>query len=407
MLEIIHSAFDLAAACAQQARWACPPNPAVGCVIVAADGQVLAQGYTQPRGQAHAEVMALRDAQARGVSVQGATVYVTLEPCSHHGRTPPCSLALVSARVAKVVVATLDPNPLVAGRGVQMLRSAGIEVEVLPQDSPPARAALELNLGFFSRMLHQVPWVRMKIAASVDGQTALPNGQSQWITGAAARADGHAWRARSCAVLTGIGTVLQDDPLLDVRLVDTPRQPHLVVVDSQLELPLDAKLWATLGKRAKPYGKFNLSKVAINSIAGRAITVYAAVENDARKQALEALGATVVYLPEAQAQPSAQGVAKHRAKVDLRAMVRDLALREINEVHVEAGYKLNGSLLRAGVVDELLVYTAPKLLGPGMGMAQLPQLAELDSAIQLDFASADLLGPDLRLLARLRGRSLL
>ena len=407
MLEIIHSAFDLAAACAQQARWACPPNPAVGCVIVAADGQVLAQGYTQPRGQAHGEVMALRDAQARGVSVQGATVYVTLEPCSHHGRTPPCSLALVSARVAKVVVATLDPNPLVAGRGVQMLRSAGIEVEVLPQDSPPARAALELNLGFFSRMLHQVPWVRMKIAASVDGQTALPNGQSQWITGAAARADGHAWRARSCAVLTGIGTVLQDDPLLDVRLVDTPRQPHLVVVDSQLELPLDAKLWATLGKRAKPYGKFNLSKVAINSIAGRAITVYAAVENDARKQALEALGATVVYLPEAQAQPSAQGVAKHRAKVDLRAMVRDLALREINEVHVEAGYKLNGSLLRAGVVDELLVYTAPKLLGPGMGMAQLPQLAELDSAIQLDFASADLLGPDLRLLARLRGRSLL
>lgn len=379
----------------------------MGCVIVAADGQVLAQGYTQPRGQAHAEVMALRDAQARGVSVQGATVYVTLEPCSHHGRTPPCSLALVSARVAKVVVATLDPNPLVAGRGVQMLRSAGIEVEVLPQDSPPARAALELNLGFFSRMLHQVPWVRMKIAASVDGQTALPNGQSQWITGAAARADGHAWRARSCAVLTGIGTVLQDDPLLDVRLVDTPRQPHLVVVDSQLELPLDAKLWATLGKRAKPYGKFNLSKVAINSIAGRAITVYAAVENDARKQALEALGATVVYLPEAQAQPSAQGVAKHRAKVDLRAMVRDLALREINEVHVEAGYKLNGSLLRAGVVDELLVYTAPKLLGPGMGMAQLPQLAELDSAIQLDFASADLLGPDLRLLARLRGRSLL
>lgn len=379
----------------------------MGCVIVAADGQVLAQGYTQPRGQAHGEVMALRDAQARGVSVQGATVYVTLEPCSHHGRTPPCSLALVSARVAKVVVATLDPNPLVAGRGVQMLRSAGIEVEVLPQDSPPARAALELNLGFFSRMLHQVPWVRMKIAASVDGQTALPNGQSQWITGAAARADGHAWRARSCAVLTGIGTVLQDDPLLDVRLVDTPRQPHLVVVDSQLELPLDAKLWATLGKRAKPYGKFNLSKVAINSIAGRAITVYAAVENDARKQALEALGATVVYLPEAQAQPSAQGVAKHRAKVDLRAMVRDLALREINEVHVEAGYKLNGSLLRAGVVDELLVYTAPKLLGPGMGMAQLPQLAELDSAIQLDFASADLLGPDLRLLARLRGRSLL
>jgi diaminohydroxyphosphoribosylaminopyrimidine deaminase / 5-amino-6-(5-phosphoribosylamino)uracil reductase len=348
--------------------------------------------------------MALRDAQARGVSVQGATVYVTLEPCSHHGRTPPCSETLVQAGIGKVVVAILDPNPLVSGRGVQILRDAGIEVEVLPHDSVPAQAARQLNLGFFSRMLRQVPWVRMKIAASLDGQTALSNGQSQWITGLAARADGHAWRARSCAVLTGIGTVLQDDPLLDVRLADTPRQPHLVVVDSKLELPLDAKLWTTLGKLEIPDGKFDLSKKAMNSIAGRAITVYAAVENYAKRKALEALGATVVYLPEAGTQAASQGAAKSAAKVDLRAMLRDLALREINEVHVEAGFKLNGSLLRSGVVDEVLLYLAPQLLGPGMGMAQLPELAALDDALQLDFTSAEVVGADLRLLARMRGR---
>jgi diaminohydroxyphosphoribosylaminopyrimidine deaminase / 5-amino-6-(5-phosphoribosylamino)uracil reductase len=367
-------------------------NPRVGCLIVDSSQHSVSQGHTQPPGLAHAEVMALRDAATKGVSVKGATAYVTLEPCSHYGRTPPCCNALIEAGIAKVVVAILDPNPLVAGRGVQMLRDAGIEVEVLPSDSPEAIASRELNIGFFSRMVRKTPWVRLKVAASLDGQTALGNGSSQWITGQAARADGHAWRARACAVLTGIGTVLQDDPLLDVRHVDTPRQPHLVIVDSQLETPLDAKLFSTLGKRAASGDAFGLSQDALNSIAGRAIFIYAAAPNDAKKQALEALGAQVIYLPDA------------HGKVDLAAMMRDLGKREINELHVEAGFKLNGSLLRAGVVDELLVYTAPKLLGPGMGMANLPALAALGDAVQLDFTSAELVGEDLRIVARVRGR---
>jgi diaminohydroxyphosphoribosylaminopyrimidine deaminase / 5-amino-6-(5-phosphoribosylamino)uracil reductase len=389
---------------ASAARLVCMPNPAVICQIVDLSDGVLGKGQTQPPCQAHAEVMALRDAAAKGHSVKGATAFVTLEPCSHYGRTPPCCNALIDAGIGKVVVAILDPNPLVSGRGVQMLRAAGIEVEVLPTDSPEAIGSRELNIGFFSRMVRKTPWVRMKVAASLDGQTALANGQSQWITGPAARADGHAWRARACAVLTGIGTVLQDDPLLDVRHVDTPRQPHLVIVDSKLETPLTAKLFTTLGKRAvapELAAKFNLSPETIDSIAGRAIYIYAAVPNAAKKAALEALGATVIYMPE-QAAASAENASN--AKVDLRAMVLDLAKREINELHVEAGFKLNGSLLKAGVVDELLLYTAPKLLGPGMGIANTPALAQLGDAVQLDFKSADLVGEDLRIVARLRGR---
>jgi diaminohydroxyphosphoribosylaminopyrimidine deaminase / 5-amino-6-(5-phosphoribosylamino)uracil reductase len=368
------------------------PNPAVGCAIKYVDTATVLQGHTQPTGQAHAEVMALRDAAAKGLSVKGATAYVTLEPCSHFGRTPPCCHALIEAGIAKVVVAILDPNPLVAGRGVQMLRDAGIVVEVLPPDSPEAIASRELNIGFFSRMVRKTPWVRLKVAASLDGQTALSNGASQWITGPVARADGHAWRARACAVLTGIGTVLQDDPLLDVRHVDTPRQPHVVIIDSHLETPLTAKLFSTLGKRAVSGERFGLSQNTIDSIAARALFIYAAARNDAKKQALEALGATVIYLPDAQ------------GKVDLAAMLLDLGQREINELHVEAGFKLNGSLLRAGLVDELLVYTAPKLLGPGMGIANTPALVALGDAVQLDFKSVDLIGEDLRTVARIRGR---
>jgi diaminohydroxyphosphoribosylaminopyrimidine deaminase / 5-amino-6-(5-phosphoribosylamino)uracil reductase len=369
------------------------PNPSVGCCVVENKQKVQAYGHTQTLGHAHAEVMALRDAAAKGISVEGATAYVTLEPCSHFGRTPPCCHALIEAGIAKVVVAILDPNPLVAGRGVQMLRNAGVQVDVLPIDSAEAIASRELNIGFFSRMIRKTPWVRMKIAASLDGQTALANGTSQWITGAEARADGHAWRARACAVLTGIGTILQDDPLLDVRHVATPRQPHLVIVDSQMDTPLNAKLWATLGKASTSAVDFGLSAEVLASIPGRSIIIYAAVQNAVKQKALEALGATVVVLPEADS-----------LKVDLRAMMLDLGQREINELHVEAGFKLNGSLIKTGVVDEMVVYTAPRLLGTGMGMANIPTLSNLTDSVQLEFKSAQMVGADLRVVARIQGR---
>jgi diaminohydroxyphosphoribosylaminopyrimidine deaminase / 5-amino-6-(5-phosphoribosylamino)uracil reductase len=342
------------------------PNPRVGCLIIECYGQTVAQGHTQQAGGPHAEIMALRDAAARGNSVEGATAYVTLEPCSHHGRTGPCCDALIAAGIKKVVVSIEDPNPLVSGQGIARLRAAGIEVEV----GPGAAESRELNIGFFSRMIRKTPWVRMKVAASLDGTTALANGQSQWITSEAARTDGHAWRARSCAVLTGIGTVLEDNPRLDVRLVETPRQPHLVVVDSRLETPLDAHLF----------------------IAGRALFIYAAAENDDKKAALEARGATVIYLPDA------------NGKVDLAAMMKDLAKREINELHVEAGSKLNGSLIRAGLVDEFLIYLAPKLLGPGQGMAEFGPLQQLSEGVELQFLSSDKVGNDLRVVARGIGR---
>ena len=342
------------------------PNPRVGCVLEDLNGLLLGQGHTKQAGGPHAEIMALRDAATRGNSVKGATAYVTLEPCSHHGRTGPCCDALIAAGIKKVVVSIQDPNPLVSGQGIARLRAAGIEVEV----GPGAAESRELNIGFFSRMIRKTPWVRMKMAASLDGTTALANGQSQWITSAEARTDGHVWRARSCAVLTGIGTVLQDNPRLDVRLVETPRQPHLVVVDSHLDTPLDAHLF----------------------IAGRAIYIYAAGPNDAKKAALEARGATVIHLPDA------------NGKVDLAAMMKDLATREINELHVEAGSKLNGSLIRAGLVDEFLIYLAPKLLGPGQGMAAFGPLQQLSEAVELQFLSADRVGSDLRVVARGVGR---
>jgi len=219
------------------------PNPRVGCVIVDARGQVLGQGHTQRVGGPHAEVMALRAAQEHGHDVRGATAFVTLEPCSHFGRTPPCCDALVAAGLAKVIVACQDPNPLVAGQGMARLRAAGIDVQLLPPDDPHAIAMRELNIGFFSRMLRGLPWVRLKIAASLDGTSALANGASQWITSAEARADGHAWRARACAILTGVGTVLADDPRLDVRGIAMPRQPHVAVLDSHLRTPPDANIF--------------------------------------------------------------------------------------------------------------------------------------------------------------------
>lgn len=338
------------------------PNPRVGCVILSPDGRVIGRGHTQQAGGPHAEVMALRDAAAHGEDVRGATVYVTLEPCAHHGRTPPCCDALVAAGVGRVIMAVEDPNPLVAGQGAQRLRSAGIEVI----HGPLANESRELNIGFFSRMERQRPWVRMKVAVSLDGRTALMNGQSQWITGEAARADGHAWRKRAGAVLTGVGTVLDDDPRLDVRLVDTPRQPLRVIVDSRLETPANARI-------LQPPG---------------GALLYAAQPDATRRAALEAGGAHVAVFANA------------HGKVDLAAMLADLAQRGINELHVEAGHKLNGSFVREKLVDEFLVYMAPKLLGAGRELAAFGPLESLAEAPHLRFESVTPVGADLRILAR-------
>jgi diaminohydroxyphosphoribosylaminopyrimidine deaminase / 5-amino-6-(5-phosphoribosylamino)uracil reductase len=375
---------------AQKAIHLSPPNPAVGCVLISPTGKIIGQGHTQAVGGAHAEVIALHDATAHGESTVGATAYVTLEPCSHFGRTPPCCNALIEAKVAKVVIALLDPNPLVAGKGAELLKKAGIEVEVLPVDHPQAVAAKELMIGFFSRMVRKTPWVRMKIAASLDGKTALGahgKGQSKWITSNEARDDGHAWRARAGAILTGIGTVLADDPSLDVRAVPTHRQPHVVIVDSELQTPASAKLFA-INK---------IAKEAINTPA-RCVFIYTNSNDLTKISALEAAGATVITLANSGASD----------KVDLRLMMLDLGQREINELHVEAGAVLNGALISAGLVDEFLIYLAPKLLGAkdsnGRGMADFAPLADLTHALPLEFVSVDKVGPDVRLLARVTGR---
>lgn len=346
------------------------PNPCVGCVLVTPDGRVIGTGHTQQAGGPHAEVMALRDAAARGEPVQGATAYVTLEPCSHFGRTPPCCNALIEAGVARVVVACGDPNPLVAGRGLDRLREAGIAVDLLPGDHPLARAVRELNIGFFTRMVRGRPWVRMKLAASLDGITALDNGQSQWITGPAARADGHAWRARACAVLTGIGTVAEDNPRLDVRELPVSRQPDLVVVDSHLRTPPDARLFEPA-----------------HGGLPRRIHLFHAVRDASAEATLAARGARLQCLP------------GDGGKVDLPAMIDALGRLDINELHVEAGYKLNGSLLRAGLVDELLVYLAPRLLGQGSGLAHLGTLERLADGVALRWIEVTPIGDDLRLRA--------
>ncbi len=364
----MQKALDLA----EQALRITSPNPRVGCVIVSAQGHVVGQGHTQRAGGPHAEIVALQDAASRNLSVEGATVYVTLEPCAHHGKTGPCCDALIKAKVAKVVIAMVDPNPLVAGKSIDRLKAAQIQVEL----GDGAAASAALNPGFLSRMTRQKPWVRMKIAASLDGQTALQNGQSQWITGPEARADGHAWRARACAILTGIGTVLEDNPLLDLRLSphtdSPPRMPHLVIVDSRLDTPLDARLF----EHTRP-----------NSATRRQVWIYAAIDNPDKRAALEAKGAHVSLLPNPQ------------GKVDLEALLHDLARREVNELHVEAGHKLNGSLIREGCVDEVLLYLAPQMLGLGQGMAQWGPLDNLSQALRLEFKETSLIGKDLRLLA--------
>lgn len=348
---------------AQRAAFHATPNPRVGCVIVR-DGRILGEGFTQPPGSNHAEIEALLDARRNGHDVRGSTVFVTLEPCSHFGRTPPCATALAEAHVARVIAAVEDPNPLVRGKGLDMLRASGVDVRcgLLEQE------AADVNVGFFSRMTRGRPWVRVKIAASLDGKTALDNGVSQWITSEDARRDGHAWRARACAVLTGIGTVQADNPQMNVRFVDTPRQPLRVLVDSRLEADPDARFFEGEGR----------------------VLVACAVDDAERAQRLADRGVEVIRLP------------NERGKVELPLLMKRLAERAINEVHVEAGFKLNGSLVEAGVVDELLVYLAPMLIGGAQGMVHLPALSDLANAQRLVFREVTQVGEDVRILARLQ-----
>lgn len=349
-----------ALALARQSLFITTPNPRVGCVIVR-DEQSIAEGATAAAGGPHAEAAALAQLRARGDIAAGTTVYVTLEPCSHTGRTPPCVDALIAARPARVVIAMGDPNPQVNGQGIQRLRQAGIAVTV----NVELEAALELNPGFVSRMVHAKPWVWAKMAASLDGRSSLPNGVSQWITAEPARQDGHVWRARSCAVLSGIGTVLADDPQLNVRGIDTPRQPWKIIIDADLRLPPTARL-----------------------IDGARVIVFHASGQAGRVHDLQSAGVECVALPAA------------HGKVDIPALLRWLAEAGVNELHVEAGERLTGALIEAGVVDELLCYVAPVLLGEGRGIARLPIKTALDQALRYQFIDASMVGPDVRLRAR-------
>ena len=337
------------------------PNPSVGCVIVK-EGRVIGEGWHERAGEPHAEARALA---ACSEPAAGATVYVSLEPCAHEGRTPPCADALVAARVGRVVAALEDPNPLVHGRGANRLRDAGIRVDVgLLQDE-----AEEAHRGFLTRMRTGRPWMRIKAAASLDGRIALADGESRWITGEAARRDVHALRARSCAMLTGIGTVLRDDPELTVRHVACSRQPRRVLIDSRLDLPLDAQI-----------------------LQGEPPIIFT-VDGDARKRAqLEALGAEVVAAAVDPAKPG---------KTDLAAIARELGARGFNEVTVETGGKLAGSLIAAGVVDEIVIYYAPLLLGDtAQALFALPALARLGEAPRLRIVDVRPIGGDLRVTAR-------
>jgi diaminohydroxyphosphoribosylaminopyrimidine deaminase/5-amino-6-(5-phosphoribosylamino)uracil reductase len=348
-----------ALALAARGLYTTTPNPRVGCVIVR-HGDVIGEGWHARAGEAHAEVAALADARAKGGDTRGATLYVTLEPCNHHGRTPPCVDAVLAGGIARVVAAMHDPNPAYGG-GADRLRRAGVRIDLGLLEAEAAA----LNVGFVSRMTRGRPWVRTKLAASLDGRTALAGGESRWITGAAARADGHAWRARACAVLTGVGTVLHDDPQLTVRDVATTRQPLRVIVDRHADTPSNARVLRD----------------------GDALVITAGARNDAWPATVECL-----VLPDAE------------GRVDLEAMLRTLAGRGINEVHVEAGAKLNGALLRAGLIDELLIYIAGSVIGdPARGMFEFASpLASLAQRVDLDWTSIDRIGDEVRIVARVR-----
>jgi diaminohydroxyphosphoribosylaminopyrimidine deaminase/5-amino-6-(5-phosphoribosylamino)uracil reductase len=362
-----HNFMQRALDLAERGLYTTTPNPRVGCVLVR-ENRILGEGYTQPAGQNHAEIEALHDARSAGEDVRGSTAYVSLEPCSHFGRTPPCVNALIDAGVARVVAAMEDPNPLVSGKGLEILRAADIEVRCGLLE----REARELNIGFVSRMTRHRPWVRSKLAASLDGQSAMPDGQSQWITGEVARHDGHAWRARACAILTGIGTVKSDDPILNVRYVETPRQPARIVLDSRLEISVDSRIVKSAG-------------------LGASLLVVHALRNEDREEELRARGCELLYLPDAS------------GKVDLPALMSELGRRSLNELHVEAGGKLNGALLGAGCVDEFLVYMAPSLLGQALPMIEMAAPASLNERWELIFRDVEMVGEDLRILARLAG----
>ena len=362
--EVDHEFMSQALVEAQKALYLPNPNPRVGCVIVK-DGQVIGRGHTQKVGGPHAEIQALAEVRAKGLDPIGSTFYVTLEPCNHTGRTPPCVDALITAKPATVIAAMTDPNPLVSGRGLERLRAAGIEVRCGLLKSE----ASKLNLGFISRMTRGLPWVRMKIAASLDGKTALTNGQSQWITSPLARADGHHWRAQACAILTGVGTVKEDDPTLNVRDVYTERQPWKIIVDSKLDVPIHAKVFNHLDQSG-------------------AIVVCASLESheaQAKAKALKDRGAEVIVM------------ANPNGKVHLPKLLAYLAQeRRMNEIHIESGCKLNGSLLREDCVDELLLYYAPFFIGEGIGMANISSLTELNQRQDLHVIDHSLFGPDLR-----------
>jgi len=339
-----------ALALAEGGMYSATPNPRVGCVLVRKDA-IVGEGWHERAGGPHAEVVALEKA---GAQAADSTAYVSLEPCNHHGRTPPCVDALKNAKVKRVVAAMRDPNPK-AARGGEALQAAGIRFDYGLMEAE----ARELNIGFVSRMTRGRPWVRLKVAATLDGRTALADGRSQWITGPDARRDGHRWRARACAILTGIGTVRADDPRLTVREVETPRQPLRVIVDSRLETPPAARI-----------------------LQGEKILVFSATHG-----ALP--NAEVVVLP------------NENQKVELPKMLEELAKRGVNELHVEAGFRLNGSLAREGCVDEYLIYLNASFLGDGaQGMLDLPAFPSVDARLKLKVLSLERLGEDLRILAR-------
>jgi diaminohydroxyphosphoribosylaminopyrimidine deaminase/5-amino-6-(5-phosphoribosylamino)uracil reductase len=362
--EFDRTAMQRALALAARGLESTDPNPRVGCVIARGE-RIVGEGWHERAGEAHAEVAALR---AAGGQALGATVYVTLEPCSHQGRTAPCTLALTAARVARVVYAIADPNPLVNGRGAEALRAAGITVEAGLLE----KEARELNAGFIKRMQHGKPFVRVKLAMSLDGRTALADGASQWISSEAAREDVQTWRARSSAVLTGVGTVLADDPRLDVRLPagrTERRQPLRVVLDTHLRTPAGARLFTVGGE-----------VLILTALTGL---------DETRAAALSARGARVETLP-----VDAQ-------RLELPAVLARLGELEANEVLVEAGATLAGELLRQGLCDELLLYVAPTLLGAGArGLVDLPPLRDLKDAPTFTLIETQMVGPDLRLRLR-------